>query len=89
MDIAHVIYTHMITLITLIALITLIILIILITLLLKAVYWFELAAEQMLPAAINNLGRCYQHGYGVTEDSLKAVGYYRLAAQQGDNPNNP
>jgi len=34
-----------------------------------AVHWFRLASEQMFPAAINNLGRCYQHAFGVGRHS--------------------
>ena len=33
--------------------------------------------------AQNNLGRCYQYGFGVTQDYLEAAKWYRLAADKG------
>ena len=32
----------------------------------------------------NNLGICYENGYGVTQNMGKAVKWYRKAAEQGD-----
>ena len=31
-----------------------------------------------------NLGRCYEHGEGVTKDEVEAVKWYRKAAEQND-----
>lgn len=44
---------------------------------------YRLAAEQGDAGAQNNLGLCYQKGFGVPKDYTEAVRWYRLAAEQG------
>ena len=49
----------------------------------EAVKWYRKAAEQGHAGAQNNLGVCYENGYGVTKDYAEAVKWYRKAAEQG------
>ena len=49
----------------------------------EAVKYFSQAAEQGHASAQNDLGVCYDAGYGVPEDDSKAVEWYRKAAEQG------
>ena len=42
------------------------------------------AAEQGNSYAQNNLGYCYEKGYGVTKSITEAVKWYRKAAEQGN-----
>ena len=49
----------------------------------EAVKWYRKAAEQGHAGAQNNLGVCYENGYGVTKDYYEAVKWYRKAAEQG------
>jgi len=46
----------------------------------KAVYWTQKAVEHNYPAAFNNLGWLYEHGYGVDKDLNQAFTYYKKAA---------
>jgi len=50
--------------------------------------WFQKAAKQdrseATAAALNMLGRCYEHGWGVDIDLDKAFSYYVNASTQGD-----
>ncbi len=48
-----------------------------------AVEWYTKAAEQGLADAQNNLGVCYEDGFGVAQDDKKAAGWYTKAAKQG------
>ncbi len=50
----------------------------------EAVDWFRSAARGGTPAAINMLGRCYEHGWGVPPDPGLAAEYYLKAADLGD-----
>ncbi|MGM9822925.1 MAG: toll/interleukin-1 receptor domain-containing protein, partial [Muribaculaceae bacterium] len=50
----------------------------------EAVKWYRKAAEQGHAGAQNNLGVCYENGYGVTKDYYEAVKWYRKAAEQGN-----
>jgi TPR repeat protein len=50
----------------------------------EAVKWFRKAAEQNDPQAQHNLGYCYAHGLGVTQDFVEAVKCFRKAAEQND-----
>ena len=47
----------------------------------KAVYWYQHAAAQNYPEAINNLGDKYERGRGVKRDLQQAAKYYQQAAQ--------
>ncbi len=58
----------------------------------EAVKWYRRAAEWKDPsreavpsvaAAQYQLGRCYEHGWGVEKDGAEAVKWYRLAAERG------
>jgi TPR repeat protein len=49
----------------------------------EAAKWYQLAADQDLAAAQNNLGAMYLDGRGVPEDAVMAQSYYRRAAQRG------
>ena len=51
----------------------------------KAVKWYQLAAEQEFIEAQNHLGTMYFNGRGIPQDYLKAVKWYRLAAEQGNS----
>lgn len=50
----------------------------------KAFDYTQKAAELGNAAAINNLGWCYEKGYGTKKDVSKAVKYYREAAKYGN-----
>ena len=50
----------------------------------KAVQYYQLAAEQGEPYALNNLGCCYSGGEGVEQDYEKAMQYFQAAAEQGN-----
>jgi len=50
----------------------------------EAAKWYQLAADQDLAAAQNNLGAMYLDGRGVPEDAVMAQSYYRRAAQRGN-----
>lgn len=54
---------------------------------LDAVHQLEKLANLVTPnlIAINNLGVCYEFGYGVVQDQAKAVTLYRRAADLGDD----
>ena len=52
----------------------------------EAVKWFRKAAEQGHALAQNNLGCCYDNGYGVSKDYLVAAKWYRKAAYQNLAP---
>ena len=49
----------------------------------KAMTWFMRGAETGEPASLNNVGYCYQHGRGVTQDLTIAVQWYIRAAESG------
>jgi TPR repeat protein len=49
----------------------------------QAVRWFNRAAHQHHPMAINMIGRCYEFGWGVEQDKTRAVQFYRSAAEHG------
>jgi hypothetical protein len=40
------------------------------------VEWFRKAADQAHAGAMNNLGRCYEHGLGVEEDPTEGMYWY-------------
>lgn len=46
----------------------------------KAVYWYQQAANQDYPQALNNLGDKYERGKGVKRDYAQAVAYYQRSA---------
>lgn len=50
----------------------------------QAVEWFRSAARGGDARAINMLGRCYQRGWGVQVDLVRAAAYFRKAADLGD-----
>lgn len=50
----------------------------------EAVKWYTKAANQGYAPAQNNLGYCYEKGYGVDVDSEKAKYWYQKATDQGD-----
>ncbi len=45
--------------------------------------YFLMAAEEGNSSAINNLGVCYENGWGVEPDPLKALDYYQEALDKG------
>jgi hypothetical protein len=45
--------------------------------------WFNRAAAQGHPMALNMVGRCYDLGWGVTVDKARAADCYRVAAERG------
>jgi TPR repeat protein len=49
----------------------------------EAVKWFQRAADQNYPDALNALGEMSQAGSGVPHDITNAVRLYRLAAEKG------
>lgn len=49
----------------------------------KAFYWYKKAADQGLAVAINNLGFCYQNGWGCSKSESKAFTCYKQAAELG------
>ncbi|MDQ2105300.1 tetratricopeptide repeat protein [Azospirillum isscasi] len=50
----------------------------------RAVEWFRIAARSGDARAVNMLGRCHEHGWGVPADPVQAAVYYRRAAELGD-----
>lgn len=50
----------------------------------KAVYWYQLAAEQGHVIAQHNLAAMYLLGEGVEKDATTALGWYQKAAEQED-----
>jgi TPR repeat protein len=52
----------------------------------EAARWFKRAADQGLPEAQYQLGKCYEEGKGVSEDEVEAVKWYRKAAEQNFEP---
>ena len=50
----------------------------------RAVEWFRIAARSGDPRAVNMLGRCHEHGWGVPADPVQAAAHYRRAAELGD-----
>lgn len=48
----------------------------------KTKEYYELAAKQKIPAALNYLGMLYYHGQGVEQNFEKAKEYFELAAKQ-------
>jgi TPR repeat protein len=48
-----------------------------------ALRWYRLAADQGNAAGQLNVGRIYEHGWGVPADYIEALHWYRLAAAQG------
>lgn len=49
----------------------------------KAVEYFQKAAEQGHTEAQLNLGYCYDKGYGVAQNYTEAAKWYHKAAEQG------
>jgi len=45
---------------------------------------YQKAANQGNAAGQNNLGLCYENGYGVTKDLNQAIAWYKKAADQGN-----
>lgn len=52
----------------------------------KAFAWFETSARGKYPKAQLKLAQCYEFGHGVTKNTDTARHYYKLAANQGDDP---
>lgn len=50
----------------------------------NAIYWFEKAALQGHGDALDNMGLCYENGYGCDQDYTLAVKYYQMAAELDD-----
>jgi len=50
----------------------------------KAFQYFKLAADQGYPKAFTNLGICYEKGKAVPKDLLKALEFYKIAAELRD-----
>ncbi|MGA1859109.1 tetratricopeptide repeat protein [Azospirillum sp. 11R-A] len=50
----------------------------------QAFAWFRSAARGGDARAINLLGRCHEHGWGVPADPVQAAAHYRKAADLGD-----
>jgi TPR repeat protein len=50
----------------------------------RAVYWFQLAAEQGHAEAQYRLGQCYARGRGVKKDLAKAYFWLTLASKQNN-----
>lgn len=50
----------------------------------QAFAWFRSAARGGDARAINMLGRCHEHGWGVPVDPVLAAAHYRKAADLGD-----
>ena len=49
----------------------------------EALYWFQHAAHQDVPMAMNMLGRCYENGWGAAIDHALAATWFRRAADRG------
>ncbi len=52
----------------------------------QAAYWYQVASDQGLGAARNMLGRMWEDGRGVPQDSERALELIRSAAEMGDVP---
>ena len=52
----------------------------------RAAYWFHAAAQQGVPEAQYNAGRCYLAGYGVDKNQHQALAFFQLAANQNLPP---
>ncbi|KXF80213.1 flagellar protein MotX [Enterovibrio coralii] len=50
----------------------------------NGIYYMQLAAQQGLPAALEQLGRYYSRGTLVQQDRERAIPYFREAASLGD-----
>lgn len=50
----------------------------------QAYGWFRSAARGGDARALNMLGRCFEHGWGVPADPFQAAAHYRKAAELGD-----
>lgn len=50
----------------------------------EAIRYLNLLSNQGNAAAEAFLGFMYHHGYGVAQDSEKAVDFYKMAAKQGN-----
>ncbi|MBK3774781.1 sel1 repeat family protein [Azospirillum brasilense] len=50
----------------------------------QAVEWFRIASRSGDARAVNMLGRCHEHGWGVPADPVQAAAFYRRAAELGD-----
>lgn len=50
----------------------------------RAVYYYRLAAEAGYANAQNNLGLCYEKGYGVEKDENLALSWYLKSAENGN-----
>ena len=46
----------------------------------QAMEWYQKAAAQNMPNAINNIGYMYEHGQGVATDRNEAIKWYKRAA---------
>ncbi len=51
----------------------------------EAMYWFQLAAHQGEPMAMNMLGRCYENGWDMSVNYELAAVWYREAAEHGSD----
>lgn len=51
----------------------------------KALHFYKLAAKQMNPVALNNLGSLYFNGLGTNANHSLAIKYFNAAAQLGSN----
>ena len=51
----------------------------------KAAFWYLQAAKQGCGAAQANLGSCYEHGRGVSENVREAIKWYRRAAANNNS----
>jgi len=49
----------------------------------RAVVLYKKAELQNHPAALNNLGTCYEQGIGVDKDANRAIIYFKRAAAAG------
>lgn len=50
----------------------------------EAAKWYQKAADQNYPDALNNLGIMYENGQGVEKDRQKAYDLYKKAAEEGN-----
>ena len=46
--------------------------------------WYQLAGAQDHAGALANLGFMHEHGQGVEENEVRALGFYAKAAKKGD-----
>lgn len=49
----------------------------------KAAFWFDKAAKQGNPVALNDLGNMFKEGLFFERDEVKAISLYKLAAERG------